>query len=222
MALALKADHFRNGSDSTVLSASRLSRLHAIDARGRTLQHDRGRRGGGPRWCQNRGLRPTRAGVDKRDPRPRQRQAETPRQKLRYSCRRGKSAAGTRPVARARPRLTFRAFAGRSGRPAGSVAAAKVTHASRSCHLFENYRRSYCKVSAMISATSLPIAFKPCCDHSCHNMHPTGGLGLYRVARTWTQLRRQRTVVEGAALADGFGAGSQPVEDSQGARVSGG
>src|SRR5258705_8128689 len=23
---------------------------------------------------------------------------------------------------------------------------------------------------------------KPCCDHSCHNMHPTDGLGLYRNA----------------------------------------
>src|SRR6266446_2930660 len=28
-----------------------------------------------------------------------------------------------------------------------------------------------------------------CCDHSCHNMHPTAGLSLYRNARTWTRLR---------------------------------
>jgi hypothetical protein len=32
--------------------------------------------------------------------------------------------------------------------------------------------------STMISATSLPTAFKPCFDHSCYNMHPTALLGL--------------------------------------------
>src|SRR5713226_2723182 len=74
----------------------------------------------------------------------------------------------------------------------------------------------------MISATSLPIAFKPCCDHSCHNMHLTAGLGLYRNERTCTLLRRRRTVLESAALAGGPDAGLEPVEDLQGARVSGG
>ena len=29
----------------------------------------------------------------------------------------------------------------------------------------------------MMSAPSLPIAFKPRCDHSCHNMHSTAHLG---------------------------------------------
>jgi hypothetical protein len=40
MALALKADHFRNGADSAVPSVSRPLRFHTINARGRTLQHD--------------------------------------------------------------------------------------------------------------------------------------------------------------------------------------
>jgi hypothetical protein len=29
-----------------------------------------------------------------------------------------------------------------------------------------------------------PTAFKPCFHHSCHTMHPTADLGLYRNART--------------------------------------
>src|SRR5882757_6797281 len=58
---------------------------------------------------------------------------KVPRQKLRYSCRRGKSATGTRPVARARPCSKLRVFAGRSERSASRGAAAKATHASRSC-----------------------------------------------------------------------------------------
>ena len=36
------------------------------------------------------------------------------------------------------------------------------------------------------------------------------------------RLRRQRTVVEGSALADGLGAGLEPVEDLQGSLVRGG
>jgi hypothetical protein len=51
-----KADHFRNGSDSAVHSVSTLLRFHAIDARGRTLQHDRGRRAGSAGWLETRGL----------------------------------------------------------------------------------------------------------------------------------------------------------------------
>jgi hypothetical protein len=45
----------------------------------------------------------------------RPRQTKVARQKLRYSCRRGNSATGTRPVARARHRSKLRVFAGRSG-----------------------------------------------------------------------------------------------------------
>jgi hypothetical protein len=45
---------------------------------------------------------------------------------------------------------------------------------------------------------------------------------LYRNAMTWIRLRRRRTVLEGSALADGLGAGLEPVEDLQGALVSGG
>src|SRR5882757_10828639 len=85
---------------------------------------------GGPHWLENRGLRPNPAGVDRRDLRPQQ--AEVPRQRLRYNCRRGNSAAGTRPVARAPPSSKLRVFAGRSGRSASRGAAAKATYASRS------------------------------------------------------------------------------------------
>jgi hypothetical protein len=45
--------------------------------------------------------------------------------------------------------------------------------------------------------------------------------GLYGNARTGIRLRKQHTVGEGSALADGLGAGLEPVEDLQGALVSG-
>jgi hypothetical protein len=68
----------------------------------------------------------------------------------------------------------------------------------------------------------LLIAFKPRCDHTCHNVHPTADMGLYRNAMTLIRLRRQRTVLESSALADGPGAGLELVEDLQGALVGGG
>src|SRR5260221_13741840 len=74
----------------------------------------------------------------------------------------------------------------------------------------------------MMSATSLPIAFKPCCGHSCRNMHPTAGLGLVWECeglnpRAQTAHRNRKV----PALADGLGAGLELVEDLQGAPVSG-
>jgi hypothetical protein len=49
---------------------------------------------------------------------------------------------------------------------------------SRESNKRHSYRRLRLHESTMMSATSLPIAFKPCCDHSGYNMHPTAGLGL--------------------------------------------
>src|SRR5258708_259037 len=74
----------------------------------------------------------------------------------------------------------------------------------------------------MISATSLPIAFKPCCDQSCHNMHPAAGLGLVSECGNLNPPARTAHMLEGDALTGGFGARLQPAEDLAGARVSGG
>jgi hypothetical protein len=69
-----------------------------------------------------------------------------------------------------------------------------------------------------MSATSLPIAFNACCEHSCHNMHLTAELVLHRDARTWTRLRRSSKIL---VLADGPETRLEPVEDLQGALVIG-
>src|SRR5882672_1293634 len=74
----------------------------------------------------------------------------------------------------------------------------------------------------MMSATSLPIAFKPYCDQSCHNMHPTAGLALLwecgnlnPPASTAQGARRRRLTGRPAARL-------QATEDLLGALVSGG
>jgi hypothetical protein len=82
-------------------------------------------------------------------------------------------------------------------------------------------RSSIPKLFVRRRGTSLPPAFKPCCDYSCPNMHPTADPGLYPNARTGICLRKQRAVLEGSALGDGLGAGLQLAEDLQGARVIG-
>src|SRR3954451_20440317 len=47
----------------------------------------------------------------------------------------------------------------------------KIGNGEGEFHLFE--------VSVVpVSRDHLPIAFEPCCDHSCHNMHPTAPLKL--------------------------------------------
>jgi hypothetical protein len=73
----------------------------------------------------------------------------------------------------------------------------------------------------MMSATSLPIAFNPCCEHSCHNMHLTADLGLVSGCEDLDPSAQTVAVVEGLALANGLDARLHPVGDLQGALVIG-
>ena len=60
------------------------------------------------------------------------------------------------------------------------------------------------------------IAFKPCSDHSCHNMHPTAGSGLVSKCEDLNPIAQTARCRQGVALADDLGALLELVEDFQG------